>query len=113
MAPAAEREGTAGGPITATVADVLTLLVPYSLSQRRHPGKPSHPALSPGGQPALRNPLWAEAETFRETSSRAEHGQEINQHLISWLKDQPRQKACQFLQSQGVAAGPVNTAQDA
>jgi crotonobetainyl-CoA:carnitine CoA-transferase CaiB-like acyl-CoA transferase len=61
---------------------------------------------------AMGNPEWAGDERFKDNFTRAQHGQALNQHLSSWLKDYTKADACRLLQAAGVAAGPVNTVAD-
>ena len=61
---------------------------------------------------AMGNPEWAKEYRFRDSYSRAQHGQALNQFLVSWLKGHTKADACRLLQEAGVAAGPVNTVAD-
>ena len=61
---------------------------------------------------AMDNPAWAEESRFTSTLGRWEHRHELDENLGRWTAGQDDQELMQKLQSQGVSAGAVFTAQD-
>ena len=58
------------------------------------------------------NPAWAAAPRFETVLSRWQHRHELDQQLAEWTADQHARQLMDSLQSHGVAAGAVLTAED-
>ncbi|MFB3119321.1 MAG: CoA transferase, partial [Stenotrophomonas maltophilia] len=58
------------------------------------------------------NPAWAAAPDFETVLSRWQHRQELDQQLAEWTADQDAHQLMDSLQSHGVPAGAVLTAED-
>ena len=61
---------------------------------------------------ALNNPAWAQDTRFGTLESRLQHKADLDRHIAEWTKERTPHQAALVLQSAGVPAAPVATAED-
>jgi len=61
---------------------------------------------------AMGDPEWTKDKKYSNMVSRAQHGKEVNQHIIAWLKNFSNKEVFQRLQEHHVICGMVNNPQD-